>query len=57
MRRSTLLVAATAALALPLVAAAPASADPVERRCYTPHVDGFDSFEVCYFLPVVELEP
>ena len=57
LRRTSLLLAATAALALPLLAAAPASADPVERRCYTPHVGGFDSYEVCYFLPVIELEP
>ena len=59
MRRTTLLAgltAVTAALALPLTAT-PASADPIERKCYTPHVDGFDTFEVCYYLPVIELEP
>jgi hypothetical protein len=59
LRRTTLLAgltAVTAALALPLTAT-PASADPVERRCYTPYVAGFDTYEVCYFLPVVELEP
>lgn len=57
LRRTSLLLAVTAALALPLLAAAPASADPVERRCYTPHVAHFPSYEVCYFLPVIELEP
>lgn len=57
MRRTSLLLAATAALALPLIAAAPASADPIERRCYSPSVPGFDTYEVCYFLPVIELEP
>lgn len=57
MRRTSLLLAATAALALPLLAATPASADPIEQKCYTPDVKGFDTFQVCYFLPVVELEP
>ena len=27
-----------------------ASADT--RHCYTPHVAGFDTYEVCYFLPI-----
>lgn len=51
MRKLALVVAATAAMAVPLLATAgPAAAD--ERQCYTPHVAGFDSFEVCYSLPI-----
>ena len=45
MRRFLMLVVTTAALALPMLAtAAPASAG---EGCFTPHVKGFDSFEVC----------
>lgn len=45
--RRVLLVLLTAGAALAF--AAPASA---ETRCYTPHVLKFDSFEVCYDVPV-----
>lgn len=54
MRRFTLLAAVTAAVALPLLTAAPASA---EEPCYTAHVKGFDTFAVCLPLPIPELEP
>lgn len=50
MRTIALALAATAALAVSVVSAAPATAD--ERRCYTPHVAGQDSFEVCYYVPI-----
>lgn len=51
MRKLALALAATAALTAPLVAtAAPASAG--ERTCYTPHVAGQNTYEVCYFLPI-----
>ena len=54
LRKLALVVAATAAMALPVLAtAAPASAD--ERTCYTPGVAGFDSIQVCHYLPI-ELE-
>mgnify|MGYP001573167728 CR=1 FL=1 len=48
-----------AALALSLfgvlaLSAAPASADPLESKCYTPSVKGFDTMQVCIFLPSVE---
>jgi hypothetical protein len=44
-------LALAAGLLVPAVAtAAPASAS--ERTCYTPHVAGFDTYEVCYFLPI-----
>lgn len=50
---------AVLALSLPLLAAfgaaaTPASADPVERTCYTPHVKGFDTVEMCIWLPTIE---
>lgn len=45
MRRLLLLVAATAATLVPLLAtAAPASAG---EGCFTPHVKGFNTVEVC----------
>lgn len=51
MRKLVLALVATATVAIPLVATAtPASA--TERHCYTPHVGGFDTYEVCYYLPV-----
>ena len=51
MRKLTLVMAATAAMAVPLIASAgPAAAE--ERHCYTPHVAGFDTVEVCTFLPI-----
>lgn len=49
MRRLTLLAAATAAVALPLLAATPAAAEP---RCYTLGVPGQDAYQVCRYLPV-----
>jgi hypothetical protein len=49
-----LLLVLAATVAATVALAAPASADPVERRCTTPHVAGFNSFEVCYYLPVLE---
>ena len=51
MRKLALVLAATAAMTVHLVVGAGnASADT--RHCYTPHVAGFDSYEVCYFLPI-----
>lgn len=50
MRRTAALLAATAALALPVALAAPAAAD--ERTCYSVNNDELDTFEVCLFLPV-----
>ena len=47
MRR--IIVVALLALAGLGLTAAPAQA---ERTCYTPHIAGFDSYEVCYFLPI-----
>ena len=50
--RRILVLALLALAALGLTAgASPAQADP----CYTPHVAGFDSFEVCYNIPLPEL--
>ncbi|MCU1602733.1 MAG: hypothetical protein JWO22_3442 [Frankiales bacterium] len=53
MRKLALLAAAAipAAVTLPLLTTATGSA-AAERHCYTPHVAGFDSYEVCYFLPI-----
>ena len=49
MRRLALLVVATAVALLPLLAmAAPASAG---EGCFTPHVKGFNTVEVCV-LPI-----
>lgn len=51
--RKLLLVVATV-VASTFALAAPASADPLERRCTTPHVAGFDTIQVCYYLPGLE---
>ncbi len=51
MRRLLMLVVTTAAVAVPLLAtAAPASAG---EGCFTPHVKGFNTVEVC----VLPFEP
>ena len=51
MRKLATVLAVTAALLTGAVAAAgPASADT--RHCYTPHVAGYPSYEVCYYLPI-----
>jgi hypothetical protein len=43
------LLLALATLGLTAVTASSAQAD--ERRCYTPHVAGFDTIESCIWLP------
>jgi len=50
-RKLALVLAATAAMTVPLVAGA-GSASADTRQCYTPHVAGFDTYEVCYYLPI-----
>lgn len=51
MRKLALVLALTAGLFAPLVAAAgPATAD--DRTCYSPRVAGFDTYDVCYYLPI-----
>jgi hypothetical protein len=51
LRKLILGLAVAAGLLIPLVStASPASAS--ERTCYSPHVAGFDTYEVCYFLPI-----
>jgi len=50
-RKLALVLAATAAMTVPLVVGA-GSASADTRHCYTPHVAGFDSYEVCYYLPI-----
>ena len=52
--RKTLLLAAVLGGVLTAVLAPSASAEP--RKCYTPHVGPFPSYEVCYYLPI-DLEP
>jgi hypothetical protein len=47
MRR--MIVVVLLALAAVGLSAAPAQA---ERTCYSPGVAGFDTYEVCYFLPI-----
>ncbi len=52
MRKLVLLAAAAipAAVTVPLLLGSGSAS--AERHCYTPHVAGFDSYEVCYFLPI-----
>jgi hypothetical protein len=50
-RKLALVLAATAAMTVPLVAGA-GSASADTRHCYTPHGAGLDTYEVCYFLPI-----
>jgi hypothetical protein len=53
--RKLLFTAATIGLAA-TVFSSPASADPIEYRCYTPHVGPWPTVEVCFWLPELELE-
>lgn len=49
--RRILVTVLLALAALGLTAATASPAQAAERRCYTPSVAGFDTYEVCYFLP------
>ena len=51
MRKLALVLAATAAMTIPLVAVA-GSASADTRHCYSPHVGGIPTYEVCYSLPI-----
>ena len=51
MRKLALVLAATAAMTVPLVAGA-GSASADTRHCYTLHVPGFDTVEQCVYLPI-----
>jgi hypothetical protein len=51
LRKLALTLAAAAAVAVP-VAVSTSTTSSAERHCYTPHVPGFDTYEVCYFLPI-----
>lgn len=47
------------ALVLPLLggllaSATPSSADPADRTCYTPHVAGQNTIEMCIWLPTIQ---
>ena len=52
MRKLVLLAAATAAASVPLLGSLGGGTASADRHCYTPHVAGFDSYEVCYYLPI-----
>ena len=43
---------AVVALAAGLLVATSTSASADTRTCYTPHVAGFNTYEVCYYLPI-----
>lgn len=52
--RRTLLLAAVLGGLLTAALAPGASAEP--RKCYTPHVGSYPTYEVCHYLPI-DLEP
>lgn len=51
MRKFATILAVTAALFTGLLATA-SSASADTRHCYTPHIGGYPSYEVCYYLPI-----